>query len=188
MSDPRELIERAARGDEAAWREIVERYQRLVLATIRGFRLSREDAEDAFQETFLRFHRHLPSLRNPDGVARWLVQTTRRLCLDHVGRLQSRPTTPLAEELPDDAPAEDERFEALERAQAVREALARLSPRCRDLLQLLYLEPEPRSYREIADRLGMPPGSIGPTRARCLETLLRRLGPRFGRGRGGGRA
>src|SRR6185436_16813247 len=103
MTDAAELLEREARGDEAAWREIVARYQRLVYATVRGFRLEPDDAEDVFQETFLRLHRHAGRLRNPNGLARWLVQTTHRLCLDHLQRRRVRGETTLTDQLRDPA-------------------------------------------------------------------------------------
>jgi RNA polymerase sigma factor (sigma-70 family) len=171
-----ELIERAARNDEDAWRELVARYQRLVYATIRGFRLPADDAEDVFQETFVRLHRHASRLRNPDGVARWIVQTTHRLCLDHLQRTRVRAESPIADDPADPTPGASESHERLLRAQQVREALATLNPRCRALLEQLYFEVESPEYREIASRLSMPIGSIGPTRARCLQALLTALG------------
>jgi len=171
-----ELIERAARNDEDAWRELVARYQRLVYATIRGFRLSADDAEDVFQETFVRLHRHASRLRNPDGLARWIVQTSHRLCLDHLQRSRVRAESAIPVDPADPAPGAAELHERLIRAQQVREALATLNPRCRALLEQLYFEVEPSEYREIATRLGMPVGSIGPTRARCLHALLVALG------------
>jgi len=177
MTDAAELLERAARGDEAAWREIVARYQRLVYATVRGFRLEPDDAEDVFQETFLRLHRHAGRLRNPNGLARWLVQTTHRLCLDHLQRRRVRGETTLTDQLRDPALDVSEHHERLQRAQHVREALAELPPRCRALLDQLYFQPERLDYREIGRRLDMPVGSIGPTRARCLEALMGRLRP-----------
>jgi RNA polymerase sigma factor (sigma-70 family) len=176
VSDATELLERVARGDEQAWREVVARYQRLVFATIRGFRLDGDDAQDVFQETFVRLHRHAGRLRNPQGLARWLVQTTYRLCLDHRERRRVRGEGPIPDDLADDTPGMLERLERVQRAQQVREALAALSPRCRVLLEQLYFQPEPLEYKVIGERLGMPIGSIGPTRARCLEVLLRRLG------------
>jgi RNA polymerase sigma factor (sigma-70 family) len=171
-----ELIERAARNDEDAWRELVARYQRLVYATIRGFRLPADDAEDVFQEAFVRLHRHASRLRNPDGVARWIVQTTTRLCLDHLQRIRVRAEFPIPDDPADPAPGAAELHERLLRAQRVREALATLNSRCRALLEQLYFEVDPPEYREIAQRLSMPIGSIGPTRARCLHALLTALG------------
>jgi len=173
--DTGDLLARAARGDDDAWREIVARYQRLVYATVWGFRLAPEDAEDVFQETFLRLHRHAARLRNPAGLARWIALTARRLCLDHLERRRVRGEIQMADDYIDPAPEASEQLERLERAQAIREALALLSPRCRVLLEHLYFRAEPLSYRDIARVLDMPVGSIGPTRARCLESLLRKL-------------
>ena len=69
-----------------------------------------------------------------------------------------------------EAPAED--LLRQERRRAVRDGLAELKPEQRELLLLLHAEP-PVSYQEISRRLGIPTGSIGPTRARCLEKLRR---------------
>src|SRR5262245_33691804 len=173
--DPGDLLARAARGDEDAWREIVARYQRLVYATVCGFRLSPEDGEDIFQETFLRLHRHAGRIHNPAGLAGWIAQTARRLCLDHVERRRLGGELRLSHDYVDAASEVPEQLERLERAQAIREALALLSPRCRVLLEHLYFRADPLSYRDVASALDMPIGSIGPTRARCLEELLRRL-------------
>ncbi len=173
--DSGDLLARASRGDDDAWREIVARYQRLVYATVRGFRLAPEDAEDVFQETFLRLHRHAGRLRNPAGLPRWIAQTAHRLCLDQLDRRRVRGEIPIADDYVDPAPDASERLDRLERAQAIREALARLSPRCRELLEHLYFRPEPVHYQDVARALDMPIGSIGPTRARCLESLLRKL-------------
>lgn len=175
MEDPREMLGRANAGDEKAWRDIVRRYQRLVYATIRNFRVDPADAEDIFQESFLRLHTHGTRLRDARALARWLIVTTRRLCLDHLAR--QKVSAKLAADLdpPSTADAQLDVLVRLERAQEVREALAELPTRCRDVLRLLYLEQDRLEYEAIATQLEMPIGSIGPTRARCLEQLLRRL-------------
>ena len=173
--DPTELLQRAAQGDDAAWREIVDRYQRLVYATVRRFRFQPEDAEDVFQETFARLHRHAGRLQNPQGLARWIVQTAHRLGLDQLRRCRARGETPIPDDLPDPMPDVAEWLERIQRAQEIRVAIAALAPRCRALFEQLYFQPEPLDYREIARRLSMPIGSIGPTRARCFDALLRRL-------------
>ena len=170
-----DLLRRASEGDDAAWREIVTHYQRLVYATIRSFRVPGEDAEDLFQETFLRLHRHASGLRDSKALTRWLVVTARHLCLDHLERARIRfqadavldssavEETPLIEML------------HLERAQWIREAVLELPPRCRDLLWMLYFEQDRPDYEAAARAFGMPLGSVGPTRMRCLEHLLRVL-------------
>ena len=175
MTTPSELLQRAAAGDDVAWHAIVQQYQRLVHATIRSFRLDATDSEDLFQETFLRLYRHAPRLRDGRALTRWLIVTTRNLCLDHIaraGRLRHEELDP-EEESRDPLPIAD--LIHLERAQAVREEIHELSARCRDLLWLLYFEHQKPDYRAAAAKFGMPLGSVGPTRIRCLEELLRRL-------------
>jgi RNA polymerase sigma factor (sigma-70 family) len=175
MTTPSELLQRAASGDEAAWHALVQQYQRLIHATIRSFRLDATDAEDLFQETFLRLHRHAPRLRDGRALTRWLIVTTRNLCLDHLartGRARHEPLDP-DEESPEPLPIAD--LIHLERAQIVREEVHELSARCRDLLWLLYFEQEKPDYHAAAAQFGMPVGSVGPNRIRCLEELLRRL-------------
>jgi len=175
MNTAPDLLRRAAAGDDAAWREIVGHYQRLVHATIRSFRVTPSDAEDLFQETFLRLYRHATGLRDSRALTRWLIVTARNLCLDHVARQRSRPTETLdAETLAVDAKPLTEMIH-LERAQAVREAIQAMPERCRDLLWMLYFEHERPDYEAAARAFNMPLGSVGPTRMRCLEHLLREL-------------
>ena len=171
MLEPRDTLGRAAAGDETAWRDIVAQYQRLVYATIRSFRIPADDAQDIFQEAFLRLHRHSQRLRDPRALTRWIIVTTRHLCLDHLARERRTPGATWVAD-PDAVDPGDASILRLERAQRLRESLAGLDPRCRELLQLLFFEQERPDYQAASARLGMPVGSIGPTRARCLEHLL----------------
>jgi RNA polymerase sigma factor (sigma-70 family) len=174
MQEPQEALARAAAGDEAAWREIVSKYQRLIYATIRSFRLSTHDAQDVFQEAFLRLHRHSSRLRDARALTRWLIVTTRHLCLDHLAGQRAAQRAAQGAEQEFAHPALD-LIVRLERAQRLRDALGQLNPRCQELLQILFYEQDQPDYGAAAARLGMPLGSVGPTRARCLEELLRQL-------------
>ena len=175
MNTPPDLLRRAAAGDEGAWREIVGQYQRLVHATIRSFRVTPGDAEDLFQETFLRLYRHAAGLRDSRALTRWLIVTARNLCLDHVARLRARPQEWLDEESLAVEPRPLTEMIHLERAQAVREAIQEMPERCRELLWLLYFQQESPDYEAASRAFNMPLGSVGPTRIRCLEHLLRQL-------------
>ena len=175
MNTSPDLLRRAAAGDDAAWREIVGQYQRLIHATIRSFRIAPSDAEDLFQETFLRLYRHAPGLRDSRALTRWLIVTVRNLCLDHLARLRVRPQEELNEETPALEPTPLAEMIHLERAQVVREELQMMPERCRDLLWMLYFQQERPDFEGAAAAFGMPLGSVGPTRMRCLEQLLRRL-------------
>jgi RNA polymerase sigma factor (sigma-70 family) len=167
------LVNRAAKGDAAAWNEIVERYALLVWAICARFQLSNQDREDVGQNVWLLLVEQLGKLREPAALPGWLATTTHRECLRVVtaARKSERLGTGL-----DDAPQFvdntmiDEEILMAERNAALRTALAELPPRCRQLLAMLISDP-PCSYAEISATLRIPVGSIGPQRARCLERL-----------------
>jgi RNA polymerase sigma factor (sigma-70 family) len=166
-----ELVRAAAAGDETAWEAIVNRFSSLVWATARAHRLSRDDASDVAQTTWLRLVEHLDLIREPEKLGAWLATTARHESLRAIrrrGREQPSDEPDLFE-----APADDF-FDRLvldrERDRLLWHAFARLSERCKTLLRLLIADEEP-SYEEISSALGMPIGAIGPTRMRCLDKL-----------------
>lgn len=168
------LVRQAARGDRAAWERLVDQYSRLLWATTRDFRLSENDAADVVQGTWLRLLEHIDRIEYPERIGSWLATTARHECLRH---LAAGKRVMVVDDDHDAFRAEvghqpdvDERLLANERAQAVRDALSTLPSRSRRLLELLMADP-PVSYTEISDQLGLPIGSIGPTRGRCLERL-----------------
>ena len=166
-----DLVRAAAAGDQAAWSELVERFQGLVWATARSFRLSRADAADVAQTTWLRLVENLDRIREPDRLGAWLATTARREAFRHL-RLHGRELTSDEADL-FEAPVDDPLEVALlteERDTALWRAFAQLSERCQTLLRLLVSEDEP-SYEAIGAALDMPIGAIGPTRMRCLDKL-----------------
>jgi RNA polymerase sigma factor (sigma-70 family) len=171
--DIAQLVRRAADGDGWAWKQLVDQYGRLIWAKTRDFKLAEGDASDVVQATWLRLIQNIHRLECPEKVGSWLAATARHECLRS---LSARKKIVLA---PDDTPLDgvalnepdiDERLLAEERAHTVREALSRLPWQSQRLLELLMADPPP-SYAEISDQLGLPIGSIGPTRGRCLEKL-----------------
>ena len=168
------LVERCRAGDARAWETLVVRYRRLVYAIPTRCGLPPEEADDVFQSTFSRLVERLHTLREPSQLRAWLVTTARRLSLDSVGR---RKPVAASEEwlalVPDRAGLAEEELGRLEEQHLVRLAFEALPPRCRALLDLLYYAADVPSYEAIGRRLHMPVGSIGPTRARCLEKLAR---------------
>lgn len=171
--DIAQLVQRAAEGDRWAWERLVDQYARLIWAMTRDFRLVESDAADVAQATWLRLLEHIDRLEYPARVGSWLAATARNECLRSVAARKKVVLVHDDVALNGDAahgPAIDERLLAAERAQAVREALSRLPQRWQRLLELLMSDP-PASYAEISDQLGLPVGSIGPTRGRCLERL-----------------
>jgi RNA polymerase sigma factor (sigma-70 family) len=175
MNDTAGLLVRAAAGEESAWRELVARYQALVHAVVRAHRIPATDGEDVFQEVFLRLYRHAHRIDDPRALTRWVAVTSRNLCLDHLARRGRERIDSDPEDRPDPGPEPGAFLERQERAQAVREALASLTDRCQELLRVLYYEQESPDYRAAAARMGVPVGSIGPTRGRCLARLLAAL-------------
>lgn len=167
------LVLRAAAGDRLAWEGLVDRFGGVVWAVARGFRLSTSDCGDVSQATWLRLVEHIDRLRDPARVGAWLATTARRECLRCIARRDRWVLSgdgAILDAVADAGPAVDDALLAQENAHAVREALGTLPPAWRRLMELLMADPCP-SYDEISRRLGMPVGSIGPTRGRCLERM-----------------
>ena len=152
-----DLVTRAQAGDQASWNALVDRFLPLVNGVIRRFRLSSADADDVNKTVWLRLVEHLGDLREPRALPGWLVTTTRNEAL-RVIRLRGR------------AIPVDPQGVTLERLAEQPEADEELPAGRRELLELLLTDP-PISYDEISAKLGIPKGSIGPTRARALEQL-----------------
>ena len=170
------LVTRAKNGDKQAWDELVDRYTPLIWSICRRYRLRRADADDVGQGVWLRLVDQLGSLRDPAGLPGWLATTTQRECgrVLRVSREQEVPgQSPDAADIPDKVTgiAESELLRA-ERHAALRDAFTQLPPKSQQLIALLIHDP-PLSYAEISAKLGIPAGSIGPNRGRCLEKLRR---------------
>jgi RNA polymerase sigma factor (sigma-70 family) len=171
-----ELVTRARNGDKQAWDTLVERYSPLVWSICRSHQLARADAADIAQTVWLRLVEQLATIRDPAALAGWLATTTRRECirvLRSARRLQALGQVLDAEHVPDQrSEAVEHDVLTAERHAALREAFTRLPPTYQRLLALLIEDPPP-SYAEISATLGIPVGSIGPYRGRCLDMLRR---------------
>ena len=170
------LVARVGDGDQEAWDEIIERYSPLVWNICVRYQLNRHDIDDVGQSVWLLLVENIGSLREAAALPGWLATTTRRECLRilRAGRRHEHAELPLEDQMPPDpaARAIDEDVIVAERNAALRAAFAELPPRCYQLLSMLVSDPPP-PYADISDQLGIPVGSIGPTRARCLERLRR---------------
>src|SRR5436305_6501371 len=169
------LVTRASGGDQGAWHELVDRYAPLVYTICTRYRLSNHDIEDVGQNVWLWLVEQLGKLREPAALPGWLATTTARECLRVV--TAASKTDRLATGLDDsvlfvDDAVIDEELLLAERNAALRAAFAELPPRCQQLLSMLLSDP-PHSYTDIHRELGIPVGSIGPQRARCLDRLRR---------------
>ena len=172
---PATWVRGAASGDQVAWGRLIERYNNLVWSVARSFRLNVHDATDVTQTTWLRLVEHLDGIKEPDSIGSWLATTTRNECLALLRR-QGRQGVPL-ETVPEVADVRGAPGDAVltrERDTELWAALNRVPERCRRLLRILASDPPP-SYQEVGAVLDMAVGSIGPTRARCLEKLRQSL-------------
>jgi RNA polymerase sigma factor (sigma-70 family) len=166
-----DLVARARDGDQIAWDQIVERFAPLVWSLCQRYRLARSDADDVGGAVWLRLVEKLGTIRAPAALPGWLATTTRRECLRVLQAKGRELPVEDHQRLVDDAnSAADEWLLAQERRIALRTAYAGLSERCRQLLALLFGDPV-TPYDEISTTLGMPVGTIGPTRQRCLDKL-----------------
>jgi RNA polymerase sigma factor (sigma-70 family) len=171
------LVRGAAQGDDRCWATLVDRFSKLVWSIARSFNLSDADAADVSQTTWMRLAEHVDRIDHPERVGAWLATTARRECM-RVKRLSTRAVP--TEDLDDldlaevDTIPADARLLVGLRDRSLWHAFSGLPERQRTLLLLLVADP-PLSYREIADTLDIPIGSIGPTRARTLVGLRRRV-------------
>lgn len=167
------LVRHAATGDMQAWERLIDQFSRLIWSITAEYRLVESDAADVVQTTWLRLLEHIGRLEYPERVGSWLAATARHECLRSLAvhkRLVLSPDQQNMEEASAVGPEVDERLLAIERDQVVRDAMSSLPKRWQRLLEMLMADP-PVSYTDISDELGLPIGSIGPTRGRCLARL-----------------
>lgn len=183
------LVRRAAGGDQDAWNEIVDRYAQLVWSICIRFGLGSEDIDDVSQSVWLLLVESIGNLREPAALPGWLAQTTKNECLRvlRVTHRHAHTGLPAEDQMPvdPDAVVIDDEILRTERDAALRAAFAELPQRCRELLSMLMRDP-PCRYEDISATLGIPMGTIGPVRARCLGRIRRspHIGPYWGGGTG----
>jgi RNA polymerase sigma factor (sigma-70 family) len=165
------LVPLALAGDRGAWEALVRRLERVVWHAVAAFDIPQEDRKDAFAATFHRLYERLDTIREPAKLPGWVATTARN---EVRSMLRSRWRTGPMDDLDQRRMAvegdEDRRLVADELRGAMAAAFTTLRPECQALLRLLMCDP-PVPYADIAETLGMPHGSIGPTRQRCLERL-----------------
>lgn len=170
------LLVRAQFGDRESLRDIVTEATPLLWNVARAQGLARADAEDVVQAVWLSLIACLTTIQTPDALVGWLITAAKREAW-RVRRARERTPTVDTEEMPETVDAGEpveERVLAEERRQMVRDALKRLDSRCAELLRVLSFSDKP-NYATVAERLNMPPGSIGPSRGRCLAKLRKAL-------------
>jgi len=175
------LVRQCLEGDQDAWGSLLERYKRLIYSIPVKYGLTQSEATDIFQDVCVELLAELPRLREPKALPKWLSQVTAHKCAQ-LKRLTNRQRSAPAETIEDVADSGDLTEQVLldvEREQALRDAVAALPPRCRQLIHALFYETPAKPYREIARELNLACGSIGFIRGRCLvrlRTELRRNG------------
>jgi RNA polymerase sigma factor (sigma-70 family) len=175
-----DLIAACRDGEEAAWDALVARYERLVYTIPSRYGLTPAEINDVFQSVWLALLKNLENLRQPDRIAAWLVTTTRRECWERRRGVNYEKviTSDLDDQIvraKSEEPSPDEIVATYEKHEALRRAMDKMDSRCRRLLRLLYFDPSIPSYADVASKLNMPIGSIGPLRARCLKKLRKIL-------------
>jgi RNA polymerase sigma factor (sigma-70 family) len=172
------LVLACRRGDASAWEALIGRYQRLIYAIPRRAGLDREQAADVCQRTFAILVEKLDQIEQPARISAWLATAAKRETWRISRREQFAGATryqisdsQFVEDSSTDMRLPDDELLRQEEQLAVRLAVAQLDERCRQLLTLLFYRLDTPPYAEIAAALGMNEGSIGPTRARCLQKL-----------------
>jgi RNA polymerase sigma factor (sigma-70 family) len=175
------LLRRCQQGSSGAWQQLLNKYERLVYSIPLRYGLSRDDAADIAQNTFTILIESLDTLSEDSHLGSWLATVARR----HTWRLLERNRREMPSEDLEGAylveravllgRSDAESIEHWELSELLETGLSKIGEPCRELLLALYFQPELSSYAEVAARLDMPMGSIGPTRARCLKRLLQAL-------------
>ncbi len=172
------LVRECLKGSEEAWSALIDKYRNLVFSIPLKYGLSRDDSAEIFQAVCVGLLSELPRLREPRALAAWLIQTTSHQCLQWKREQQRYVAKEIEEQtsLPDPAAIiPEEILQQIQREQMLREALAELPPRCRQLVHMLFFESPTLPYQEVARSLGIATGSVGFVRMRCLERLRQKL-------------
>ncbi len=170
-----DLVAACREGNERAWEQLVLRYQGLVYSTAVEAGLTHDDSADVFQHVWTEFYRSLPRFRHAITLPRWLVVATRRHSYKVAAR-RRRVVRETYHEMVDPKALPDEKVEALESRRRLEVAMEKLDASCDKLLRMLFFSSQKVRYAEVARRTKIAIGSIGPTRARCLQKLRVELG------------
>jgi len=166
------LVAECLRGNEGAWEALIEKYKRLIYSIPIKYGASPADAADILQSVYMELFCELSKLRKAGSLKSWLMVVTSRKCFQwHRQKRIELTLDNVEEEFPEAVAVSSSAIIEAEKEQSLREGIAQLSPRCRELVRLLFYEQPPIPYTEVAQRLGLATGSIGFTRARCLDRL-----------------
>jgi RNA polymerase sigma factor (sigma-70 family) len=171
------LVRECLHGNEDAWSALIDKYKNLIYSIPVKYGFPADEASDIFQSVCLELLAELPKLRKPQALPKWIIQVTAHKCFH--GKRQRQRLDQLDENYEstsgEDAPRADTMLREAEEEQQLRQAMAELPARCRELVHMLFFEEPAREYSDVAKSLGIAVGSIGFIRQRCLEKLRRRL-------------
>lgn len=178
--DDDRLVAACLAGDEQAWSALIDKYKNLVYSVPRKYRMSPDDAADVFQSVCVDLYNELPKLRSVASLRAWLLTVASHHAFHWKRRYvkrSEREGTPLDEDTDvAAAPPEADVLETVQREQSIREAVAQLTPRCQEMIRLLFFTQPPIAYADLARHLNLAVGSIGFIRGRCLQKLQKLLG------------
>lgn len=167
-----DLVAECLRGNEEAWLALVNKYKRLIYSVPIKYGASSEDAADILQSVFMELFSELPKLQKAESLKAWLMVVTSRKCFHWYRQKRLEFTLDDIEaEYPQAIAVSAPEIVEAEKEQLLRDGIAQLPQRCQELVRLLFYEQPPIPYAEVAKRVGLATGSIGFTRARCLERL-----------------
>ena len=176
-AEDEKLVQDCLNGDEKAWNRLIDKYKRLIYSVPVKYGLPPDDAADIFQNVCVDLFTNLSKLRKIESIRSWLITVATHKCFHH--KKQQRQDVELdamEQEVAEDlAPAAPTVLQEVQEEQAVRDAIARLSPRCAELVRMLFFEQPPLPYADVAQKLGLATGSIGFIRGRCLNRLQKIL-------------
>ena len=175
-AEDEKLVQDCLNGDENAWNTLIDKYKRLIYSVPVKYGLSPDDAADIFQNVCVDLFQNLSKVRKIESLRSWLITVATHKCFHH--KKQQKPNVELdamEQEVAEDIAAVPQVMAEVEEEQAVRDAIEKLSPRCAELVKMLFFQQPPLPYIEVAQKLGLATGSIGFIRGRCLNRLQKIL-------------
>ena len=175
-AEDEKLVQACLNGDENAWNRLIDKYKRLIYSVPVKYGMSPDDASDIFQNVCIDLFTNLAKVRKIESLRSWLITVATHKCFHH--KRQQRQDVELdamEQEVAEEIAPAPEIIQEVEEEQAVRDAIQRLTPRCAELVKMLFFEQPPLPYTEVAQKLGLATGSIGFIRGRCLNRLQKIL-------------
>jgi RNA polymerase sigma factor (sigma-70 family) len=171
------LVRECLSGEEEAWCALISKYKNLIFSIPMKYGFSSDESTDIFQAVCLDLLSELPKLRKVKALPKWIMQITAHKCFHRKQRdRRTEVSDPNDKQFEKSTPARaEEILREAEDEQGLRQAMSELTPRCRQLVHMLFYDEPARPYQEIAETLGIAVGSIGFIRQRCLERLRKRL-------------